>query len=97
MAAPTVWGFTGVAGVTTTFPIEGTNLYGVDIAGTLAPKSIKLVTGVHLLLTAETTDAALVAALQDFIKRMGTKIDGAAGGVPAQTTIQQALALTTTS
>ena len=97
MAEPTVWGFTAVANTSKSFPIEGTNIYGVDISGALTPKSIKLIPGVHILLTATITEAALVTALQDFIKRSGAKIDGGAGGAPAQATIQQALALTTTT
>ena len=96
MAEPTVWGFTAVANTSKSFPIEGTNLYGVDISGALAPKSVKLIPGAHILLTATVTDADLAAALNAFIQRYGLGHDGA-GGFPTQATVQNALPLTTTT
>ncbi len=97
MSAPTVWGFTGVAGVTTTFRIEGTNLYGVDIAGTLTPTICRIDTNTYVLTTATKTDADLVAAMKEFCNRAGVRVGGEAGGRPAQTSKQVASALTTTS
>jgi hypothetical protein len=96
MAEPTVWGFTGVAGATNTFPIEGANLYGVDIAGTLAPAQVNLADNIILLLTATKTDAEIVAAMQAFIQRYGAGHAGA-GGVPTQATLQVTSTLTETS
>ena len=96
MAAPTVWGFTGVAGTTNTFPIEGTNLYGVDLGGTLTPVQIDIDPNMHLVITAAKTDAEIVAAMQEFIKRYGAGHEGA-GGYPTQATLQVASPLTLTS
>lgn len=97
MAAPTVWGFTGVAGTTTTFPIEGTNLYGVDIAGTLAPKVCRIDPNTYVLTTATKTDDELVTAMKEFINRSGVRVGGEAGGRIVQGTKQAAATLTTTS
>lgn len=96
MAEPTVWGFTGVAGQTNTFPIEGANLYGVDIGGALAPVQVNLADNIILLLTATKTDAEIVAAMQGYIQRYGAGHAGA-GGAPAQATLQAASTLTETS
>ena len=96
MAEPTVWGFTAVADTSTSFPIEGTNLYGVDISGALTPTRVTLAPGVILLLTGGATDAEIVAAMQSFIQRYGAGHEGA-GGFPVQATIQNAPTLTVTS
>lgn len=96
MAEPTVWGFAAVANTSKSFPIEGTNLYGVDISGALVPKVVRLDANVHLLLTATKTDAQLVTALQEYIQRLGAGHEGA-GGSPAQAAKQITLPLTTTT
>jgi hypothetical protein len=97
MAVPTVWGFTASAGTTKTFPIEGTNLYGVDLAGTLTPVRIMLRANVYIILTAAVTDADLVSAMQDFIRNRGVNAVGGAGGFVANATQQTNYPLTTTS
>lgn len=96
MADTTVWGFTGVADTTTSFPIEGTNVYGVDISGALTPKQVTLAPGIILLLTAGATDADIVTEMKAFIRRYGAGHEGA-GGFPVQATIQIPNALLVTS
>ena len=96
MAAPTVWGFTGVAGTTPPFPIEGTNLYGVDISGALTPAQFTVDPSIHVLVTATKTDAEIVAAMLAFIQKHGAGHAGA-GGNGSDATPQIAASLTTTS
>ena len=96
MAEPTVWGFTAVANTSTSFPVEGTNVYGVDISGALVPKRIQVGANMILLLTATKTNAEIVTAMKQFIQRYSDGHDGAGGFLP-QETLQTAPALTTTT
>jgi hypothetical protein len=98
MAVPTSWGFTAVAGTTTTFPIdgEGANLYAVDLGGTLTPTLIPLATGLVVVSSAGATDAEIAAAMIAFAARAGVGHQGA-GGYPVQGVLQLDAALTVTS
>lgn len=77
-------------GTPTSFPIGDSGVTGIDEAGTLTPKLVKLGANVHLLLTATKTDAELRSLMEDFIRRYGGGHDGA-GGFPTQATQQVAL------
>lgn len=76
------------SGTPTSFPISGTAITGIDEAGTLTPKIVRLGASATLLLTAAYTDAELVALMQTFIRRYGAGHEGA-GGFPAQATLQE--------
>lgn len=76
------------AGTPTSFPISGTSITGIDEAGTLTPKIVRLSPGATLLLTTAHTDAALVALMQGFVQRFGAGHEGA-GGFPTQATLQE--------
>lgn len=78
-------------GTPTSFPIGDSGVTGVDEAGTLTPKTIKLDANVHVLLTATKTDAELRTAMEAFIKRYGGNTRGEAGGFPTQATLQAAV------
>ncbi len=81
------------SGTAVSFPIGDSGITGIDEAGTITSKVIKLGANVHLLLTATKTDAELVALMQDFLKRYGAGRESA-GGVPAQATLQAAVVTT---
>jgi hypothetical protein len=76
------------AGTPTSFPISGTSITGIDEAGTLTPKIVRLGGSATLLLTATKTDAELVALMSAFIQRYGAG-HADAGGFPAQATLQE--------
>lgn len=95
MAIPTSFGAsTPVANTTKSFPITGTGIVGFDDGGTLSPKLIQLAANVTVVVAATTTDAAIAAAMQAWLRQMGYNPDGAAGGYPAQGTKQYAATLT---
>lgn len=79
MAQPTVWGFGAGAnaGVSRTWPIEGTNLYACDLGGAITPRVITLGTGMQLVLTTAVTPAQVVAAMKAYIQARGEAHDGA--------------------
>jgi len=100
VAIPTDFqGYTPAAGTTKSFKILGsatTGIWANDVDGTLSATSVRVDIGPNLVLfmTQAYTDAALVALLQDFIKRMGGLHEGA-GGQPTETTKQVAISATT--
>lgn len=71
------------SGTPTSFPIGDSNVTGIDEAGTITPKCVKLGANVHVLLTATKTDAELVTLMREFMQRYG--------GCPTQATLQVAL------
>lgn len=81
------------AGTPTSFTIGDSGVTGIDEAGTLTPKLVKLGANVHVLLTAVKTDAELRALMEAFIRRYDGGHDGA-GGFPTQETLQVALSET---
>ena len=76
------------SGTPTSFTIGKTGITGIDEAGTLTPKIIRLSASVNVLFTGGETDAAIVALMKSFIQRHGEAHDGA-GGVPTQATLQE--------
>jgi hypothetical protein len=78
------------SGTPTSFPIGDSGVTGIDEAGTITPKAIKLGDNVHVLLTATKTDAEIVELMRAFGSRYGAFHEGA-GGAPAQATLQVAL------
>jgi hypothetical protein len=76
------------SGTPTSFPISGTAITGIDEAGTLTPKIVRLGPSATLLLTTAYTDAELVTLMLAFIRRYGAGHDGA-GGFPTQSSIQE--------
>lgn len=72
------------SGTPTSFPISGTSVTGIDEAGTLTPKIVRLAAGATVVLTAAFTDAELVALFQRYAARLGVKTDGSSGGGAAQ-------------
>ena len=77
------------AGTPTSFPISGTSVTGIDEAGTLTPKIIRVGPGVTILITTATTDAAMVTLLRAWLQRHDGFHEGA-GGFPTQATLQVA-------
>lgn len=84
------------SGTAVSFPIGDSGITGIDEAGTITSKVVKLGANVHLLLTATKTDAELVALMTSFKQRFGAGHEGA-GGFPAQATVQAAVVTTTVS
>jgi hypothetical protein len=76
------------SGTPTSFPISGTSVTGIDEAGTLTPKIVRLAAGVTVLMTTATTDAGLVALFTAFCQRYGSGVQSA-GGFPSQATLQE--------
>lgn len=81
------------SGTPNSFTIPGTSVTGIDEAGTLTPKAIQLGTGVTILITTATTDAALVTLLRQWLQRHDGFHEGA-GGFRTQATLQVAPTLT---
>lgn len=81
-------------GTPNSFPIGRSGITGIDEAGTITPVVIGIGTDIEVLLTAVKTNAEVVAAMQDFIRRSGFGVTGGAGGQPAQGSIQIAPTLT---
>lgn len=81
------------SGTPTSFAVGDSGITGVDEAGTITPKVVKLGANVHLLLTAAKTDAELRTLAEAFIQRYGGGHDGP-GGASTQATLQVAPALT---
>ena len=81
------------SGTPTSFSIPNSGITGIDEAGTITPKTINLGANIDVLLTATKTDAEIVAAMQEFIRRAGYSTGGA-GGFPAQASVQFVPALT---
>ena len=81
------------SGTPTSFTIPRSGITGIDEAGTLTPKAVNPAPDIVVLLTATKTDAEIVSAMQDFIKRYGAGHEGA-GGFPTQATLQVTPALT---
>lgn len=82
MAEPTVWGFTATAGLSTTFTIEGTNIYGVVINGAVTPKIITPAPNMQLVLTATKTLDEIATALLAWCVERGYG-RSSAGGIRA--------------
>lgn len=78
------------AGTPTSFPIGDSGVTGIDEAGTITPKAVRLADNIHVLLTAAKTDAEITAAMLQFVRRYGAGHEGA-GGFPTQATLQVAL------
>ena len=76
------------AGTPTSFPVSGTSVTGIDEAGTLTPKIVRLGPGVTILITTDTTDAELVTLMRTFMGRFGGGRQEA-GGFPTQATLQE--------
>jgi len=81
-------------GTPNSFPIGNSGITGIDEAGTITPVVVGIGANIDVLLTAVKTDAEVVAAMQGFIRRSGYGVSGAAGGQPAQGSIQIAPTLT---
>lgn len=100
MAIPTDFkGPTPAANTTKSFKLFGTTTVGVwalDIDGTLAAASftIPLAANLAIVGAAAATDAAIIAAVKDWLSRMGALHDSA-GGQNIETT-KQALVVATT-
>src|SRR5688572_100580 len=77
------------SGTPTSFPISGAGITGIDEAGTLTPKIVRLAAGATLVLTATFTDAQLIELFRGFAQRAGAKTDGSSGGFVAQGSIQE--------
>jgi hypothetical protein len=81
-------------GTPNSFAIGKTGLTGIDEAGTITPKIVRLDATTNVVMAAAKTDAELVALMQAFIKRYGGVASGQAGGEPAQASLQEEPALT---
>ena len=87
MAIPTSFGpITPSANTTKVFPITGTTMYGIDIAGTLTPMVVPLPNGLALYADAVKTTAQIVEAMRDYLRRTGADHPGGSGGYRAQGT-----------
>jgi hypothetical protein len=91
MAIPTDFkGFTPAANTSKSFKLLGsatTGVWCIDVDGTLSATCVRVDLGDNLVLFMDQayTDAALVAKLQDFLKRMGGLHEGAGGQIPDAT------------
>lgn len=77
------------SGTPTSFPITGTSVTGIDEAGTLTPKIVRMGPGATLLLTTAYTDAELAVFMRGWLDRHGYENDGDAGGPPVQGSAQE--------
>ena len=59
------------SGTPTSFTIDDSGITGVDEAGTITPKTLKLAANVHVLLTATKTVDELAQAMLDWLKPRG--------------------------
>lgn len=98
MAIPTDFkGYTPAAGTTKSFKILGSatvGIWGNDVDGTFTPGIVPLAPNMVVFIGQAYTEAEIIAAMKDFIKRGGAQFDGA-GGFPAQPDHQIALTSTT--
>ena len=76
------------SGTPTSFTIGKTGITGIDEAGTLTPKIIRLSSSVNVLTTGGETDASIVALMKSFLQRHNEGHDGA-GGFPTQPSLQE--------
>ena len=76
------------SGTPTSFPIGKTGVTGIDEAGTLTPKIIRLSNTVNVVMVGGETDAQIVALMQSFLQTLGYGHEGA-GGFPARSSIQE--------
>jgi len=99
MAIPTNFqGYTPAAGTTKSFKILGSatvGIWGNDVDGTFTPVLIPLAPNLSLIMITAYTDAEIIEYMKTFIKRYGGNVSGAAGGEPAQATLQQTPTSTT--
>lgn len=90
MAIPTNFqGYTPSAGATKSFKILGSATVGVwgnDVDGTLStgPLVINLAPNLVIFSPQAYTEAQVLAAVKDYLKRSGFETEGDAGGFPAQ-------------
>ena len=104
MAIPTDFnGFTPSAGTTLTFKILGsatTGIWACDVDGTLSATCYQVPIAPNLILFMDQayTDAQLISAVEDWLKRMGGKpVGGGAGGQKTEVTKQVAFTGNATS
>jgi uncharacterized membrane protein len=96
VAIPTVFGAgtNPTANTTKSFRLgAGTTVYVLDDGGTLTPSVVVLAPGIVLYSDAAPTNAAIVAAMKDYLQRSSDYHEGA-GGFTAQGTKQVAPTLT---
>jgi hypothetical protein len=98
MAIPTDFkGYTPAAGATKSFKILGSATVGVwgnDVDGTFTPAIVNIAPNMVVLIAQAYTEAQIVAALAEYVKRSGGMFEGA-GGFRAQPAQQIALTSTT--
>jgi hypothetical protein len=101
VAIPTDFkGFTPAAATTKTFKILGSatvGVWGCDVDGTFTPAIVPLAPNMVVFLGQAYTEAQIIAAMFDYIKRSGGAHAGSAGGFPAQAAQQVALTSTVTA
>lgn len=98
MAIPTDFkGYTPAANTTKSFKILGSATVGVwgnDVDGTFTPVLVNIAPNLVVLAGQAYTEAQIVAALKEYLKRSGGMFEGA-GGFAAQSAQQIALTSTT--
>jgi hypothetical protein len=99
VAIPTNFqGYTPAAGTTKSFKILGTatkGVWGNDVDGTFVPAIVPIAPNLVIFAGQAYTEAQILAAVKDYVKRSGFETDGDAGGLPAQPAQQIALTSTT--
>jgi hypothetical protein len=82
------------AGTPNSFPIPGTGVTGIDEAGTLTPKVIRLAPNMTVVITGTYTLAEIAQAMLDYLRPRGYARQDGGGAVPVTYDKQEAPTLT---